>query len=373
MDEFKTLEESIKQAKDKEALISVYRELVTRFPFLYGYWLKAIQVSDDPGSTWEEALSKCQSLELWVEYLKSPYGSSVAAAKKAVDIFGCHFQGHHVYDIYLSRIGPAERKEVVREVLEIPLYHHANYMKLAQQLDADKQDYFKSLSLNVTKSIKEIWQFESHIKRFYFHPQELEKSELDAWKSYLSYMEKTGSHKQIKTLYRRCITATALYPEFWLLYIRYLLRSSEESDKNELLNIFKLAMHHVPQNTMIRETYALKLELEGQFEEARNLLTQCSIDSLVAFDIRNNIELMQIQNAVYEIEYIAQTKSLHRVNHIKQSPPVIEELFKSEKIDPVILMPLYSEGLCPDLVQYTHRLKSAGNIREFLIVDSQLG
>ena len=81
---------------------------------------------------------------------------------------------------------PAAEERALRE--RVHLYHMEIYQKTQNE---------------VTKR----WQFESEIKRPYFHVKELDGSQLTNWRRYLEFEEAEGNFERTKFLYERCLVA----------------------------------------------------------------------------------------------------------------------------------------------------------------------
>ena len=79
---------------------------------------------------------------------------------------------------------PAAEERALRE--RVHLYHMEIYQKT--QTETTKR-----------------WQFESEIKRPYFHVKELDGSQLVNWRRYLEFEEAEGNFERTKFLYERCL------------------------------------------------------------------------------------------------------------------------------------------------------------------------
>lgn len=299
----KDLEEELRTASTTEKQTVIIEKILGRFPYLYAYWLRLIQNSTQPELQWQRALENCPTIELWVEYLKSPYGTSEASSLSAEKALGEHFQAHHIYDIMLART--EGKNKILRKLIRKPLYNNAQYMKKAKELQLEPEDVLTQISLENAQEIKNRWRYESRIKRFFFHPAEIEQSELAVWREYLIYMETNGTPDQILTLYKRCLMATALYPDFWLQYIRCSLKTKNP----EIADVFKTALTFHPHNKEFHALYAMYLETTGKINIARTVMSDAYIDDLVAFDIRNDINAIPTTHS-YELRYARQSKRL---------------------------------------------------------------
>ena len=115
------------------------------------------------------------------------------------------------------------------------------------------------------------WPYESEIKRPYFHVTELPPTELVAWRKYLDFEETEGEYNRIVVLYERCLTACALYDEFWLRYVRWM--SIQYGHTDDVRNIFHRACGvFVPMSRpFIRYHYAAWEEQHKNHDIARDI------------------------------------------------------------------------------------------------------
>lgn len=297
------LTRKLKAASTKEQQETVLWQIVGQFPFLFAYWLKLIQISSNPSFVWTQATTACPAIELWVEYLKSPFGNSDEAFHAAEKLHGAHFHAHLLYDIYIGRTG--EKVELLKQLVAKPLYKHTAYVQLLLELEPESANFVEKVSQSVTQLIKSRWHFESQIRRPYFHPQVLCKKELEAWSSYLTDVTCNGSAEEIKCLYTRCTIATALYPEFWIRYIQFLIRTKDD----DLDHIVKRALEHIPNDPFLKALNRAALEATGKLEVVRKLTGTTSVQDLVALDIRTS-SIRGLQQEDYEFEYITQSANL---------------------------------------------------------------
>ncbi|XP_058094873.1 pre-mRNA-processing factor 39-1-like isoform X3 [Magnolia sinica] len=77
-----------------------------------------------------------------------------------------------------------------------------------------------------------ILDFETAIRRPYFHVRPLDDPQLDNWHNYLDFIEKGDDFNKVVKLYERCLIACANYPEYWIRYILCM----EASGSMELAN-----------------------------------------------------------------------------------------------------------------------------------------
>ncbi|CAI9782124.1 unnamed protein product [Fraxinus pennsylvanica] len=69
---------------------------------------------------------------------------------------------------------------------------------------------------------EEIKNFETNIRRRYFHVTPLDDDELTNWHRYLDFIEKQEDLDWAVKLYERCLISCANYPEFWIRYVEFL-------------------------------------------------------------------------------------------------------------------------------------------------------
>eukprot|EP00246_Nothoceros_aenigmaticus_P007867 TRINITY_DN2206_c0_g2_i2.p1 TRINITY_DN2206_c0_g2~~TRINITY_DN2206_c0_g2_i2.p1 ORF type:complete len:724 (+),score=173.25 TRINITY_DN2206_c0_g2_i2:90-2261(+) len=65
-----------------------------------------------------------------------------------------------------------------------------------------------------------IRDYETAIRRPYFHVKPLDDTQLGNWHRYLDLVEKDGDFDKIVKLYERCLIACANYPEYWIRYVQ---------------------------------------------------------------------------------------------------------------------------------------------------------
>lgn len=67
-----------------------------------------------------------------------------------------------------------------------------------------------------------IAEYESAIRRPYFHVKPLDDAQLTNWHRYLDFMENEGDFAKVVKLYERCLIACANYPEYWIRYVLHM-------------------------------------------------------------------------------------------------------------------------------------------------------
>lgn len=89
--------------------------------------------------------------------------------------------------------------------------------------EAEELESYIAVREELYKKAKEfdskIIDFETAIRRPYFHVRPLNVAELENWHNYLDFIEGTGDFNKVFKLYERCLIACANYPEYWIRYI----------------------------------------------------------------------------------------------------------------------------------------------------------
>ncbi|KAL2623375.1 hypothetical protein R1flu_003580 [Riccia fluitans] len=103
--------------------------------------------------------------------------------------------------------------------------------KIEKSNEAEDLEKFIGVREALYKKAKEwdakIRDFETAIRRPYFHVKPLDDMQLGNWHRYLDFIEKEGDSGKVVKLYERCLIACANYPEYW---IRYVQRMEEEGN-----------------------------------------------------------------------------------------------------------------------------------------------
>ena len=127
------------------------------------------------------------------------------------------------------------------------------------------------------------WKYEDAIKRPYFHMKPLERGQLKNWAEYLEFQENQMKKNNFDSsdlviLFERCMIACALYEEFWMKYVHWLLRTETTENKEEIegkvRNVFERACtHHLPGKVDIHMNWAAFEEQRGHYDKALSILT----------------------------------------------------------------------------------------------------
>ncbi|KAG9446828.1 hypothetical protein H6P81_012956 [Aristolochia fimbriata] len=89
--------------------------------------------------------------------------------------------------------------------------------------DAEELEKYVAVREELYKKAKEfdskIIDFETAIRRPYFHVRPLDEQQLENWHNYLDFIERGDDFNKVVKLYERCLIACANYPEYWIRYV----------------------------------------------------------------------------------------------------------------------------------------------------------
>ncbi|KAJ6852808.1 pre-mRNA-processing factor 39 isoform X1 [Iris pallida] len=92
--------------------------------------------------------------------------------------------------------------------------------------EAEELEKYIAIREEMYKKAKEfeskIIDFETAIRRPYFHVRPLDDPELDNWHRYLDFIERGDDFNKVVKLYERCLIACANYPEYWIRYVLHM-------------------------------------------------------------------------------------------------------------------------------------------------------
>lgn len=138
---------------------------------------------------------------------------------------------------------------------------------LRARIDQHHLQFFHQTQAETTKR----WQYESEIKRPYFHVTDLDESQVVNWRKYLDFEESEGDFARIQFLYERCLVTCAQHEEFWLRYARWM--SAQPNKQEEVRNIYQRAScFYVPiALPAVRLQYAYFEEMQGRVSVAKDI------------------------------------------------------------------------------------------------------
>lgn len=139
------------------------------------------------------------------------------------------------------------------------------------------------------------WKYEDAIKRPYFHMKPLERGQLKNWSDYLEFEEAQinkkddNDYSSLTILFERCMIACALYEEFWMKYVNWLLRTEKSGNPGavELIRdvYTRACTNHLPDKVDIHLNWAAFEESRGNFEQAKQILEKL---------VKKNPQLMSV-------------------------------------------------------------------------------
>lgn len=268
---------------------SVFDKFLTKFPLLFGYWIKYAQLEQQYGdeeltsTIYERSVAAFpNSIELWVQYLdlETDRDRKRVLFQRASGLVGQDFLAHVFWDKYLEFCAEDDQVEVVKvleEIIRIPLHQYARYYEKYRELGAETGESQEVFQTTATKT-NERWVYESKITRNYFHVVELDRDQLDNWDAYLDYMEQNSSRHETVALYERALIPGALYEGLWLRYARWLQTQTQETQAQEdVRNIYRRAAVVIPRaRPQVRYQWSLYEESVGNHTFARDILDSLS-------------------------------------------------------------------------------------------------
>ena len=174
-----------------------------------------------------------------------------------------------------SKDAPGEEEEE-----DTPASEEEN-LAMREKILAPRKKLYKSTE----EKVQLRWKYEDAIKRPYFHMKPLERGQLKNWADYLEFLESQlkKSSEAFETadlviLYERCMIACALYEEFWMKYVNWLIRTETTENKGDIeekvRNVFvRACTHHLPSKVDIHLNWAAFEEQHGHYDKATDILT----------------------------------------------------------------------------------------------------
>ena len=170
-----------------------------------------------------------------------------------------------------------ESQDAPGEEEDTPASEEEN-LAMREKIVAPRKKFYKATE----EKVQLRWKFEDAIKRPYFHMKPLERGQLKNWTDYLEFTEnqlkkkETKDYTDLTVLFERCMIATALYEEFWMKYVHWLLRSETEGNtdvEEKVRNVFfRACTHHLPDKVDIHLNWAAFEEQRGHYGEASKIL-----------------------------------------------------------------------------------------------------
>lgn len=278
----------------KEVLRNVFDRFLSRFPLLFGYWIKYAGIeytfsgNDGAIRVYEHAVAAFPaSVDLWTQYTTFMAGignidATRAVCERGAEHCGRDFLSHPFWDAYIAFEDSIDKDgrrvaEIHRTIAYYPLHQYARYYERCIRLRERHPDVFADMDLTAVfqktqQGTNDRWAYESQIQRSYFHVMELEPAQITNWNAYLDYEENQGDFEQICALYERALVPAAYYDTFWLRYAHWMSQQSEKQEDTR--NIFRRACTAmVPiARPFIRFQWSIYEELCGNVTLARDIL-----------------------------------------------------------------------------------------------------
>ncbi|QLL34575.1 hypothetical protein HG536_0G04370 [Torulaspora globosa] len=260
----------------KRAMESIYRQLLQKYPLLFGYWKRftAVQYQlyglEKSIATLKEALESFpNSLELWCDYLNVLCVNSADKVElirenflMAKDKIGYHFLSHPFWDRYIEFETKHQEwnslNSIYAELLCIPLHQYARYGTAYRKFLADHVEFtpHNNLDVEIRKThglVTAVWPFESKIKQGFFNVTPVSDEELANWDRYLTYVEENEATKVfptkfIESVFQRCLVPCLYYEHFWIKYHNW-LELAKNSDLLTLIDSYQRGISRLPRSS----------------------------------------------------------------------------------------------------------------------------
>ncbi len=168
-----------------------------------------------------------------------------------------------------SKDAPGEEND------EAPVASEEEIMAMREKIIFARKKAYKETE----EKVQLRWKYEDAIKRPYFHVKPLERGQLKNWSEYLEFEENQSKKvekrdlSQVTILYERCMIACALYEEFWMKYVHWLLRSDVEDAEEKVRRVYTRAcINHLPDKVDIHLNWAAFEEQRGRVDESKRIL-----------------------------------------------------------------------------------------------------
>ncbi|QLQ82646.1 hypothetical protein HG537_0H04090 [Torulaspora globosa] len=265
---YKNPNDSIKRVIEK-----IYRELLERYPLLFGYWKRftAVQyqlygLERSIGTLAEALESFPNSLELWCDYLNVLCVNSADKVEMirekflmAKDRIGYHFLSDPFWDKYIEFETKHEEwgnlNSIYAELVCIPLHQYARYGTAYRKFLADHVEFSaeKNVDVEIRKThglVTGVWTFESRIKQGFFNITPVSEEELANWDRYLTYLEQNEAAKSLPTrfiecVFQRCLVPCLHYEHFWIRYHNW-LEVVKQCDLLSLIDSYQQGISRLP-------------------------------------------------------------------------------------------------------------------------------
>eukprot|EP01018_Ginkgo_biloba_P031200 Gb_23802 [translate_table: standard] len=217
--------------------------------------------------------------------------------------------------------------------------------------EAEELEKYLAVREEMYKGAKEfdakVHDFETAIRRPYFHVKALDDLQLGNWHRYLDFIEKVNDFDRIVKLYERCLIACANYPEYWIRYVQCMeAAGSMELANNALARATQIFVKRQPE---IHNFAARFKEQMGDISGAREQY------QLLSSELAPGLLEATIKHANME----------HRLRNIEAASSIYETAIATEKKKEL------SQSLPLLFIQYSRFLQlvvgNADRAREILV------
>lgn len=259
--------------KIKDAIEIIFKQILSRYPLLFGYWKKFTAIEyqfhglETSLKTLENATEAFPySIDLWCDYLKVlitnyPKESTLIQDKinTAKKLIGWQFYSHPFWDLaldYYSKNG-IDLSESYYQLISIPLHQYAKYITAFKKLlSAKKSDTeikkVDSLGKQNQVLVSQIWRYESAIKQNYFNLIPLPATEITNWSNYLEYLIKSHPDKLqlIESVFERSLIPCCYVEEIWIKYLHWkesITKTTDIKDLNSIIELYERGCRIIPE------------------------------------------------------------------------------------------------------------------------------
>lgn len=295
--------------KIKIAVEIIFRQTLTRYPLLFGYWKKFTAIEyqfhglEASLKTLEDATEAFpHSIDMWCDYLRVltlnfPKETDLINKKiaKGKELIGWHFYSHPFWDLvieYYTKNG-IDVIPTYNEVVRIPLHQYAKYIgeykkilktkKLAAEIKKVDQLAKQNQAL-----VGAIWPYESTLRQTYFNLTPLPEAEPQKWTKYLQYLIKNKPNKRelIESVFERSLIPCCYIESIWKMYLNWTKSLKKPQDVELLTRVLKLGQRGcrvLPDSDRdFRLSYLHYLENEyGHLEKESDLLIAKYFDQCI--------------------------------------------------------------------------------------------
>ncbi|KAJ0967496.1 hypothetical protein J5N97_024413 [Dioscorea zingiberensis] len=191
----------------------------------------------------------------------------------------------------------------------------------AGSTEAEELEKYIAIRDEMYKKAKEfdskIVDFETAIRRPYFHVRPLDDPELDNWHNYLDFIERGDDFNKVVKLYERCLIACASYSEYWIRYVLCMEASgSMELANNALARATQVFVKRQPEIHLFAARFR---EFSGDIPGARaeyqvvySEISPCYLEAIVKHaNMEYRLGFKEAAAAVYEEVIAAEQAKEH--------------------------------------------------------------